>query len=212
MESNAIAVLVPPVMPQNAAVTTETPGAPGEDTTSSLFSRMLNGATESALPDNKGFTARFTFQTASSLLPQNGDHPWETGIKVATEVAGTRTAERDQAVADPLQEPAEFLMAAALQLLSQPAPANPLQKRPEPSESADRSGVNTVKDDGALTLGAVSDPTGIQPVVTAAVPGMTVPAPSAVTLETASQSSAAAPVVGIAKALEVTASMAAQKG
>ena len=154
----------------------------------------------------------FALQAASSLLPQNGEDPRETGIEVATEVAEARTAERDQDVPDPFRETAEFLMAAALQLLSQPAPATLLQKRPEVSESAGRAGVKTVDDVGALTQSAVSDTTGTQPVVTAAVPGMTVPPPSAVTVEPASQSPVAAPVAGIAKALEVTASMAAQKG
>lgn len=45
MESSAIAVLVPPAMPQNGVMAAETPVAPGSDGAPSLFSRMLGGAT-----------------------------------------------------------------------------------------------------------------------------------------------------------------------
>ena len=45
MESSAIAVLVPPAMPQNGVMAAETPVTQGSDGAPSLFSRMLGGAT-----------------------------------------------------------------------------------------------------------------------------------------------------------------------
>ncbi len=45
MESSAIAVLVPPAMPQNGVMAAETPVAQGSDGVPSLFSRMLGGST-----------------------------------------------------------------------------------------------------------------------------------------------------------------------
>ncbi len=287
MESNAIAALVPPVMPQNGVVAAELPGVPGGDTISSLFSRMLIGTTEaslpvtmpvpavpvqamaipmdtlpaaeaqssqalpatggngpsSLLPDTAAISTLFAFQAAPAPMPGNGDPSQKTGGADETGMplvlvpvqndAGSEMAPKDaedasaksgQAVtAEPSRETTELLMAAALQLLSQPVPTSQPQKRPDLSESSDRVAVNTANTaetanvanavdtattDVALMMSATPDPTETQPAVTAAVPGLTAPAPPAMAVESAVPRTAPPPVAEIDKAKGAIASPA----
>lgn len=279
MESNAIAALVPPVMPQNGVVAAELPGVPGGDTISSPFSRMLIGTTEasmpvtipvpavpvqamaipmdmlpaageqpgqalpatggnapsSLLPDNAAISALFAFQAEPAPMPGNGEPLQktggadetgmplvlvpvqnDTGSEMAPKDAEDASAKSGQAVTtEPSRETTEFLMAAALQLLSQPVPTGQPQKRPDLPASSARVTVdiaNTANTDVALLMSATPNPTETQPAVTAAVPGLTAAAPPAPAVEPAvSRKAVATTVAEIAIAQEATAPQAVPK-
>lgn len=196
----------------------------------------------SLLPNNADIAALFAFQAAAPLFAENGEPSKktggadeaemllvpvqnDTGIKVAApEDAEDATAESGQAVTtEPSRQATEFLMAAALQLLSQPVPTGQLQKRPDLSESSDRIAgktvntvdlVNTVNPADSVdtrTKGATPNPAETQPAVAATVPGLSAPAPAAIKPEPASQTAVAAAVAEIAKEQEATASQAVPK-
>ena len=197
MESNAIAALVTPAMPQNGGALAETPVATGGEKMSSLFSRMLNLTTEASLPvaipdaqtlaqsvavavpmtelllpggttnqpspttgnqasNGMDTITKLMFQVVPAPLPENGGTlqnvgkgdnagtvtmPVRNETAVVTAPAANGTTDRDQSpTGEPSREPSELLLAAALQLLSQPvATAGQLQKRADAPASAETS-------------------------------------------------------------------------
>ncbi|TWJ18033.1 flagellar hook-length control protein FliK [Geobacter argillaceus] len=212
------------MLPATGEQSGQTPPAAGGNVPSSL------------LPDKTAISALFAFQAAPASLPGNGETPQkageagdagmllvpvqnDTGSEMAPKDAKKTTAESGQAVTtEPSPETTEILLAATLQLLSQPVPTSQLPKRPDVSESSDRSAVktvntvnlvNTVNPVDVNPTGSVDTRTkGAQPAVAVTVPGLSVPAQPASMVEPALRMAVATPVAEIAKDQKVTASQA----
>ncbi len=211
------------MLPATGEQSGQTPPAAGGNVPSSL------------LPDNTAISALFAFRAAPAPLPGNGETPQkageagaagmllvpvqnDTGSEMAPKDAEKTTAKSGQAVTtEPSPETTEILLAATLQLLSQPVPTSQLPKRPDLSESSDRIVVKTANPANPAgpagpagpgdisTKGAIPNPSETQPLVTAAVPGLTTAAPPAITVEPPLRTAVATLGANIAKAQEATA-------